>query len=158
TWVRLSSPAPAGGMTFKLRTIGGTATAGTDFVAIEDRQFTVGARNNSYKIDFQVLGDDLPEADETFQLAVETTADYWIPGPATVEIRDDDRPPPPSDFDGDGASDLQWRNLQHGQNLIWLGANGRDTRAIVGVRVLDWVVQGVGDFDGDGQADVFWRN
>ena len=61
------------------------------------------------------------------------------------------------DFDGDGRSDLFWRNVQRGANVIWLSANDATQQSAAGVSNLNWTVVGVGDFDGDGKADVFWR-
>src|SRR5262245_36136955 len=64
------------------------------------------------------------------------------------------------DFDGDGKSDILWRNGATGQNLVWL-MNGS---TIVGQPVINWVtdfnwsIAGVGDFDGDGKSDILWHN
>jgi hypothetical protein len=67
----------------------------------------------------------------------------------------------PSDFDGDGRSDILWRNSGTGENYLY----PMDGTAILGTEgylrtVADqaWRVAGVGDFDGDGNADVLWRN
>jgi hypothetical protein len=65
------------------------------------------------------------------------------------------------DFNGDGRSDIVWRN-DNGALTDWLGqANGgfaiNDTAAYAQVS-LDWKVAGVGDFNGDGHSDVLWRN
>jgi len=64
------------------------------------------------------------------------------------------------DFDGDGRSDILWRNSSTGQNYIYL-MNGR---TIVGegfIRTVadqNWQVAAVGDLDGDGKDDIVWRN
>ena len=63
-----------------------------------------------------------------------------------------------SDFNGDGASDLFWRNTSSGSNAIWLSGSSASQPAIGGVPDQSWHVVGVGDFDADGAADVFWRN
>jgi hypothetical protein len=65
------------------------------------------------------------------------------------------------DFNGDGRSDILWRN-DAGQVSDWLGqANGgfvtNDQNAFTSAG-LDWTVAGVGDFNGDGRGDVLWRN
>ena len=66
-----------------------------------------------------------------------------------------------ADFNGDGRSDVLWRNV-NGQLSSWLGsANGAliDNGAVVNQRVtLDWKIADTGDFNGDGRADILWRN
>lgn len=61
------------------------------------------------------------------------------------------------DFNGDGVSDLLWRNGSSGANAIWLSANAATQQAIPSVS-LAWTVVGKGDFDGDGRDDILWRN
>jgi Ca2+-binding RTX toxin-like protein len=66
-----------------------------------------------------------------------------------------------ADFNGDGFSDILWRNT-NGQLSQWLGAaNGGFTGngSIVNQFVANaWKIQGTGDFNGDGRADIMWRN
>ncbi|MGN6057152.1 MAG: M10 family metallopeptidase C-terminal domain-containing protein [Sphingomicrobium sp.] len=65
------------------------------------------------------------------------------------------------DFNGDGRSDLLWRN-DSGVLTDWLGnANGSftDNSATAQVSVpLNWHVVGTGDFNGDGRSDILWRS
>ena len=65
------------------------------------------------------------------------------------------------DFNGDGFSDVLWRN-DNGQLSEWLGsANGRliDNGGVVNQVVPNaWKIAGTGDFNGDGRADIMWRN
>ena len=63
------------------------------------------------------------------------------------------------DFDGNGKSDILWRNSTSGDVYIWL-MNGTAiaSQGDLGVISSDWVIQGVGDFNGDGKADILWRN
>ena len=66
-----------------------------------------------------------------------------------------------NDFNGDGRSDILWRNVD-GQLSNWLGvANGgftpNDANAAAMVPT-DWQVVGTGDFNGDGRDDILWRN
>ncbi len=58
------------------------------------------------------------------------------------------------DFDGDGESDILWRN-DNGAVAVWL-MNGFQTKAaqILSVVSTDWHVVGTGDFDGDGRSDI----
>jgi hypothetical protein len=60
------------------------------------------------------------------------------------------------DFDGDGSSDLFWRNTSSGMNEVWDRVLFK--RAVAAVTSLDWHVVGAGDFDGDQQSDLLWRN
>jgi Ca2+-binding RTX toxin-like protein len=66
------------------------------------------------------------------------------------------------DFDGDGRSDILWRN-DNGALTDWLGqANGgfvaNDAAALIYNIPTSWKVAGVGDFNGDGRSDILWRN
>ena len=75
---------------------------------------------------------------------------------ATV-VSDTVTQPVRADFNGDGKSDILWRNSSTGANAIWKSASSSSSLA---VNTLDtaWKVAGVGDFNGDGIADILWRN
>src|SRR5882724_3108308 len=64
------------------------------------------------------------------------------------------------DFDGDGHSDILWRNTLTGENSIWLmnGSSVSSSSFIQSVPDRNWAVVKIGDFDGDGKADIVWRN
>jgi len=62
------------------------------------------------------------------------------------------------DFDGDGKSDVLWRDDQTGSNAIWRSANAATRIAVTGVASQQWQVAAVGDYDGDGKSDILWRN
>src|SRR5882724_8635937 len=64
------------------------------------------------------------------------------------------------DFDGDGHSDILWRNTLTGENSIWLmnGSSVLSQSFIQSVPDNNWAVVKIGDFDGDGKADIVWRN
>lgn len=62
------------------------------------------------------------------------------------------------DFDGDGNSDILWRNSATGQNIIWRSANFSSRMPMATVINLAWKINAIGDFDGDGRSDIFWRN
>ena len=64
------------------------------------------------------------------------------------------------DFDGDGRSDVLWRNFTTGENYVYL-MNQNNIAGEGYVRTVAdqaWQVAGIGDFDGDGRADILWRN
>jgi hypothetical protein len=63
------------------------------------------------------------------------------------------------DFNGDGISDIAFRQASTGQMVTWLeGSDGFDEQVALPV-VADqtWQVVGSGDFNGDGSADLLWR-
>ena len=65
---------------------------------------------------------------------------------------------PPRDFNGDGKSDILWRNA-NGADALWQ-SNGSGGFNGVNLWSADasWQVAGVGDFNGDGKSDILWRN
>jgi len=68
--VGLSSPAPAGGVTFDIATADGTATAGSDYAAVSLSAQVIPAGSTLYNLDVTVHGDWTHEADETFLVNV----------------------------------------------------------------------------------------
>jgi hypothetical protein len=65
----------------------------------------------------------------------------------------------PRDVDGNGASDLVWRNSSSGQVSVWL-MNGSSVAAAGGLPAVGgtWAIVGIGDFNADGRADLLWRD
>ena len=63
-----------------------------------------------------------------------------------------------NDFDGDGKSDVLWRNTASGANTIWLGADNTLPQAVASLADQNFKVAGIGDFNADGQSDILWRN
>ncbi len=63
-----------------------------------------------------------------------------------------------ADFDGDGKTDIIWRNAITGATAIWL-MNGGAIVAGGGLHTdPNWEVTHVGDLNGDGKADLIWRH
>jgi hypothetical protein len=66
-----------------------------------------------------------------------------------------------NDFNGDGLSDVLWRN-DDGTMRDWLGqANGSFVGNVANLNITvanDWHVAGTGDFNGDGRDDILWRS
>jgi hypothetical protein len=62
-----------------------------------------------------------------------------------------------NDFNGEGRSDILWRNNSTGAHQIWLAANNATQQAMP-VVATSWRIVGSGDFNGDGASDVVWRN
>lgn len=65
---------------------------------------------------------------------------------------------PNHDFDGDGQSDILWRNTSSGSNAIWRSANLSTVQTVTAIPSNLWFVSGTGDFNGDGRSDILWRN
>jgi hypothetical protein len=66
--------------------------------------------------------------------------------------------PTPDDLNGDGQSDILWRN-NNGDTVLWnsTGSSGFSVEDL-GVVGTSYQIAGVSDFNGDGKADVLWRN
>ena len=64
------------------------------------------------------------------------------------------------DYDGDGKSDLLWRNDVTGENYLWFmnGTALASSGALLTLSDLNWKVAGTGDYDGNATADIVWRN
>jgi hypothetical protein len=68
------------------------------------------------------------------------------------------------DFDGDGKSDILWRDTVTGQTAVWfmngttVNGGGNTSLSPGGyTSTTGWQIQEVGDFDGDGKADILLR-
>jgi hypothetical protein len=64
------------------------------------------------------------------------------------------------DFNGDGRSDLLWRDKATGITYTWLmnGAAVTSSGYTAAQGDNSWTIQGVGDLCGDGKADIVWRH
>lgn len=63
------------------------------------------------------------------------------------------------DFNGDGQSDVAWRNTATGQNGFWLFSSGTPVATYIqSVPDQSWEIQATGDMNGDGKTDLLWRN
>lgn len=63
------------------------------------------------------------------------------------------------DFNGDGRSDILWREQGAGQFTIWNGQGSRWAQNSYSDNSVssDWKIAGVGDLNGDGRDDIVWR-
>jgi streptogramin lyase len=81
----------------------------------------------------------------------------YTPGQTTVQIG---RlvPSATRDFNGDGYSDIAWRDTG-GNNAIWL-MNGSSILSSAGLGAIAtaWSIVGQRDFNGDGNADLLWHD
>jgi hypothetical protein len=66
-----------------------------------------------------------------------------------------------SDMDGNGKSDMLWRNLADGTTYAWLmdGTKIASTKRIDPSIAIstDWEVKGLADTNNDGKSDILWR-
>lgn len=64
-----------------------------------------------------------------------------------------------ADFNGDGYSDIVWRNQVSGANVVWL-INEQGFVGTLNLQPLDlsWQIAGAGDYNRDNNPDLFWRN
>ncbi len=60
------------------------------------------------------------------------------------------------DFNGDGTSDVLWRNINTSQVDQWQMKSGNWSKSIDlgATKGADWQVAGIGDFDEDGTSDI----
>jgi hypothetical protein len=69
--------------------------------------------------------------------------------------------PHAGDFDGDGRSDILFRNGATGEVYLWNSNTGADVSFLgqsLGSVGSNWSIKAVDDFNGDGKADVLWRS
>jgi Ca2+-binding RTX toxin-like protein len=64
-----------------------------------------------------------------------------------------------ADFNGDGKSDILWRNTNSGEAYIYQ-MDGFAVPSEGSMRTVssDWQIAGTGDFNGDNKSDILWRN
>src|SRR5579883_170219 len=64
-----------------------------------------------------------------------------------------------SDFNGDGKSDIFWRDPTNGTDIAWTmnGSTVSGTQTLYNVPA-GFSVAGMGDFTGNGTTDILWRN
>jgi hypothetical protein len=62
------------------------------------------------------------------------------------------------DFNGDGKSDIVWRDTTNDIALWLMNGNSVSQSAGLGTVPGNWSIVGQHDFDGDGNADLLWRD
>ena len=93
----LTGPAPAGGVTFTVNTADGTASSGSDYVAIVNGSGSIAGGQTSGTLSVTINGDTVAEANETFSVTLTSpvnatagtlTATGTITNDDAVEIHD----------------------------------------------------------------------
>lgn len=93
--VSLTSPAPAGGTSFDIGTVNGTALAGSDYTAKVLTGQSIAAGDSTYTFTVDVTGDNVLEANETFFVNVtNSTVAIVGDGQGQGTIINDDAPLP----------------------------------------------------------------
>jgi FG-GAP-like repeat len=63
-----------------------------------------------------------------------------------------------NDFNGDGKSDILWRNTD-GRVALWqMNGSTLTTGSVFANVPTTWTIANTGDFNGDGKSDILWRN
>lgn len=87
-----------------------------------------------------------------------TVSQQGAPGTAARRLRENAR----ADFNGDGASDLLWREATRGYMAAWTLRGDLASKTAVSFGLVvddqDWRIVGTGDFNGDGKPDLVWHH
>jgi len=110
------------------------------------------------------------QTQSTLTVAPATSTAYWVQvrnscgtansATATITVASSAPRRAPFDFNGDGKSDLLWRN-DTAQALAMWEMNGRtpiNSAPFASATNPSWRIVGVGDFNGDGKSDILWWN
>jgi len=145
-------------------TADGSATAADGDYAAKTGKVHFDAGVNTQTISIVVNGDTKVEGNETFNvnLSAATNGATIADGQGVGTITNEDVAAPAhhvaNDFNGDGISDVLFRN-NSGSVAVWeLNGSHIDLNATVGSVGSNWHEAGIGDFNGDGKADLLWRN
>jgi hypothetical protein len=110
------------------------------------------------------------KSDILWQNASSGTVEEWLMNGSTVSATSDIATLAPGtgwtvagigDFNGDGKSDILWRNTASGSVQAWLmnGASALSQTTVGSVSPSSgWSIVGTGDFNGDSKSDILWRN
>jgi predicted extracellular nuclease len=105
--VSLSSPAPAGGVTFDIATSDGSAQAPDDYTSAALTGVTIPEGDSTYPFDVAVNGDTTVEPDETFSVDISNVTGFDQGDTHAVRtILNDDVPPPVPIHDIQGATHI----------------------------------------------------
>jgi hypothetical protein len=149
-------------------TYDGTARGQSDYTSASNTLY-FAAGETSKTVTLYLIDDRIPESREqfTFQLSLPMGGTLGGNPTGTITIIDDDPFPTTfhdglvatadGDFNGDGKSDVLWRNEITGQHVIWYmnGTSVANGSAYISVSP-SFRVAGVADFNHDGKSDIVW--
>jgi hypothetical protein len=161
-WVdNFGAPAPASKTGIYLSTDSVITSSDTLLTFVNTPELT--ALSGSHGTDFHTVGIVIPAGLAPGQYFIGAIADY---DRQIVELSESNNAsvgipfavvPVRTDFNGDGRSDILWRN-DSGAVATWNMNDRSSNGAVIGTATNDWHIAGTGDFNGDGKADVLWRN
>jgi FG-GAP-like repeat/Calx-beta domain len=139
--------------------VSGSATT-ADYTPTLGTSATILANQTFVDVTINPVDDALVEGPETVNLTLAAGSYTTLASPsanfATVSISDNDVRP--NDFNGDGKSDILWRN-DNGTIATWqMDGTVSPASLHIGVAPNDWKIAGTGDFNGDGKSDILWRH
>jgi hypothetical protein len=151
-------------ITVNYATSDGTATAGSDYVAVGPTTLTFNPGETSKTVTVVVNPNPTFEPDETFFVDLTGAINATIAdnqGQGTIV--DDSQPSGDGkavDYTADMKADLAWRNSSTGQVYLWTmdGATPTAFSPVATVSDLNWRIVGQGDFNADAKADLVWYN
>jgi glucose/arabinose dehydrogenase len=139
--VTLSAPPGAAVVTVEYATANGTAIAPADFTAAAGT-LTFTGTTTTQMVSVTIIGDTLPELNESFGVALANPSNATIAdGSAVGTIVTDDAPPPTEEFTktfqiSAGADDTyeEGTAFTPSDTSLWLGSSGTASNAVTGLR------------------------
>jgi hypothetical protein len=140
------------------------ATGSTPFTF----QWYIGASGNTSSPITGATGSSLtvrPTATTSYWVRVTNACGFANSSTATVTVTAPPPPPPAArkglrtDFDGDGKSEIFWRNPSTGANMLWF-VNGTSVTSTANLPATgtQWTPATLADFNGDRRSDILWRD
>ena len=89
---------------------------------------------------------------QTIPIVATFRATVVVTPPPSISIR------PRVDMNGDGKSDIVWRNATSGQTSRWYMSGVARIGGALDSMPGNYRIVGIGDFDGDGRSDLLWTD
>ena len=138
----IMSADPGGGVDL---TLGAHVTGLNDFNGDGHSDFLFSNTSNGVFATWNISGNTTASHVDRTVLSGQVDAAYQIQGTF--------------DFNGDGVSDLVWRNSSTGFFTVWLGVGSSFiTNVFASPASSSYAMAGFGDFNGDGKDDILFRS